>query len=176
MSLIESFKVIQHFNYVKVLLWISLSKLKYHSERDRSRIPTRNNGQSGRRRVWGGPSSGSLHVWLLYNLAVLGARGNHGHTPRTSTGQHRNYRKRTGNIEWYGVMQDRDVGEGHDITWYSTHNIIYSVQIAQIVSSCMIPILMLHWLRLSNREEETVLCSIGVRICVCVRINVNSSV
>ena len=70
-------------------------------------------------------AAGSLHVWLLYNLAVLGARTNHGHTPCTSA------QASTGIIEnareilkphWYGVMQDRDVGEGHDITWYSTHN------------------------------------------------------
>ena len=33
-------------------------------------------------------AAGSLHVWLLYNLAVLGARTNHGHTPRTSAHVH----------------------------------------------------------------------------------------
>ena len=72
-------------------------------------------------------------------------------------------------------MEDQDLGEGHDIGLITA---IHLVQIAHLLSS-----LLLYYSHLHAALDETicqsrgtVLCSIGVRICVCVRINVNSSV
>ena len=59
---------------------------------------------------------------IIWPCSVLGlTTGTHLVLAQASTGIIENAREIL-KPHWYGVMQDRDVGEGHDITWYSTHN------------------------------------------------------